>query len=489
MPAKRCTVVGTALMVVCARVLLLLLPASAAHTAPLQPRLQATANAVATDALNALCLEQADAQGCAQDELVSFDFQDTELRPVLKIIADVAAVNMVVSDAVSGRITLKLTQLHWQQALALILRTKGLAYHLAQDVLIIGTQAEIAAQEEAALKHKKRQEELAPLLTEHIQILHANATDIASFLTQKTGDSTPGSVFSRGRIFVDERTNAIILTDTKKKIAVFRSVIAKVDVPTRQILIEARIVTANTNFSRQIGVRWGAASFSSNRPNNGLVIAGSRDDLSRGRSDGIMNKQLPLNVDLGIAGSQASRLSIGLFANRFILDLELSALTSEGHGEVIARPKIVTADKQSATITSGVEIPFQESSASGATATSFKQAVMTLEVKPRITPDDSIAMDLRISQDSLGAIVSGTPLINTNNIHTKVLVKDGDTIVLGGIYRTQKTTSVTKTPVLGDIPILGRLFRRTIRMQGKQELLVFITPQIIRPAPAWVPAP
>lgn len=476
-------------MVIFARVLLLLVSASAANTAPLTLKPQDEANVVATDDLNVLCLDQADAHGCAQDELVSFDFQDTKLRPVLKIIADVAGVNMVVSDAVSGRITLKLKQLHWQQALALILRTKGLAYALMHNVLIIGTQAEIAAQEEAVLKHQKRKEELTPLQTEHLQILHANAGDIAAFLTKKMGNSTQSLVSGRGRIFVDERTNAIIVTDTKKNIAVFRSVISKVDVPTRQILIEARIVTANTNFSRQIGVRWGAAAFSSNSPNNGLIIAGSREGLLRGRSGGIMDEQLPLNVDLGINGNQASRLSIGLFANRFILDLELSALTSEGHGEVIARPKIVTADKQSATITSGVEIPFQESSASGATATSFKKAVMSMEVKPRITPDDSIVMDLRISQDSLGAIVNGTPLINTNQIHTQVLVKDGETIVLGGIYRTQKTKSVTKTPVLGDIPILGRLFRRTVRMQSKQELLVFITPQIIRSAPVSEPAP
>ena len=417
---------------------------------------------------------------CATDELLSLNFQDVELRPVLHIIADLAGVNLIVSDAVSGHISLRLKEVHWQQVLALILRVKGLSKYRFGNVLMIGTQAEIAAQQRFELEQRQQSEALKPMQSRHIRVLHANAGDVATLLKQRSGGKKQATTLSnQSSILVDQRTNALILVDTIERLALLEQIIKQVDIPVRQVLIEAQIVTADVNFSRQLGIRWGGTGLASVGGSQ-VAATGSRSDLPGSGTVRLGSQHKSLSVNLGVLESQATRLAVGLIKSRFIIDLELSALASEGHGEVIARPKIVTADKQSATIRSGVEIPFQETSASGATATSFKQAVMELNVRPRITPDGRIVMDLRVSQDSLGGMVNGVPLINTNQLQTQVLVQDGETVVLGGVYRTQKTKSVTRTPFFSDVPLIGRLFRQTTHTKQKQELLIFITPQIIQ---------
>lgn len=423
---------------------------------------------------------------CFNGEKISLNFQDTEIRPILQIIANLVDINLVVSDAVSGRITLRLEEVPWDQALDLMLRAKSLTSRRVDNVLIVGTQAEIASQEEMTLQHLQRAEELKPLDTQYLQILHAKAEDIAALLMQRPeGDQRPeggqGALSARGSAIVDKRTNALILRDTQERIAAMRLMIAKLDISVRQVVIEARLVTANTSFSRQLGVQWGLKNFSRGRVGGRQGTTGK--NLPASTNQDAYSSQT-LDVNLGISDNQATNFAIGFLGNGFVLDLELSALASEGRGEVVARPKIVTADKQSATIVSGVEIPFQETSTSGATATTFKQAVMSLEVTPRITPDDRVAMDLRVSQDSLGSVVNGMPLINTNRIRTQVLVNNGDTVVLGGIYRVQQIKSVIKVPLLGDIPILRWLFRRTIDTREKQELLIFIMPRIVQDIPA-----
>lgn len=421
---------------------------------------------------------------CSEDELISLNFQEVELRRVLQVIARLAKANLIVSDAVDGKITLNLEGVYWQDAIGLILRSKGLAQYTDGGVIVIGTQEEIARQQQGEIEHIKRSAELQPLHTRHIPVLHAVASEVVALL-KKPDSKTSGVLSNRGSLLVDERTNTIILIDTADRLALSEQIIKQVDIPVKQVLIEAKIVTANVSFSRQLGVRWGAASADGggrNRPS----FAGSRGGLAGLRQGNLNYHTNPLNVDLGVASSRSGRFAIGLITGGFMLDLELSALASEGNGEVVARPKIVTADKQSATISSGVEIPFQEVSASGATATSFKQATMMLKVKPHITPDGRIAMSLQVSQDSLGEMVNGIPLINTNQLSTQVLVKDGETVVLGGVYRTMKTRSVVKTPLLGDIPLIGLLFRHTNHTENKQELLIFITPQIIKDdAPEW----
>ncbi len=412
---------------------------------------------------------------CAEGNLVSLNFQEVGVRPVLQIIASLAGINMVVSDAVEGRVTLRLESVHWRNALDLVLRSEGLAQYSSEGVLVVGTQEEVALQNRKEIEHNSQLARLSPLQTQHIEILHATAAEVASLL-KKSGQDASGVLSERGSALVDERTNTLVLVDTSDRLTLLREIIRRVDVPVKQVLIEAQIVTANVSFSRRLGVRWGSAGFDSGR---NLSIAGSRSGLSEVSQGNLNYHTYPLNVNLGVNAEQAARFAVGLVSGGFMLDLELSALATEGNGEVVARPKIVTADKQSATITSGVEIAFQETSASGATATSFKQAVMQLKVRPHITPDGRISMSLHVSQDSLGEVVNGVPLINTNQLDTRVLVGDGETVVLGGVYRTRKTRAITKTPLLGDIPLLGRLFRHTSLAESKQELLIFITPKII----------
>jgi len=417
-------------------------------------------------------------------EKLSLNFQDIEVRSVLQLIADFTDLNLVASDTVSGRITLRLKNVPWDQALELILKTKGLDKRQVGNVLLVAPAAEIAAREKLELENQKQISELAPLRTEFIQIRYASANELFDLFNSSAAEGEKSMLSQRGSVIVDERTNAIILTDTADKLEEFRRVIAQLDVPVRQVLIEARIVTANANFSEQLGIRWGGGGIE-RRGNTAYKVGGSLDTLGELQNiivDGSGDISSPgdLVVDLGVQGEGASSFGIGVTGADYLLDLELSALASDGHAEVVARPKVITADKSSATIESGVEIPYQEATSSGATSTSFKDAVLSLEVTPQITPDDRIIMELNVKQDTVGQVFGGVPSINTNEIETQILVDNGQTVVLGGVFQTDKNVSTTKTPFLGDIPYLGRLFRRDVERDDKQELLIFITPRIIQ---------
>lgn len=417
-------------------------------------------------------------------EKLSLNFQDIEVRSVLQLIADFTDLNLVASDTVSGRITLRLKNVPWDQALDLILKTKGLDKREIGNVLLVAPASEIAAREKLELENRRQISELAPLRTDFIQVRYASASEIFDLFSNTGGEGGPSVLSERGSVIVDERTNSIILTDTAENLEEFRRILARLDVPVRQVLIEARIVNAQTNMTEELGIRWGGGGFES-VGSKFVKIGGSLNTLGE-LQDGIVSGSTEIGfpdaliVDLGVAGEGASSVGIGITGSNFLLDLELSAIATDGFAEVVARPKVITADKQAATILSGVEIPFQEASSSGATSTSFKEAVLSLEVTPQITPDDRIIMDLKVNQDSVGQVFNGVPSINTTEITTQVLVEDGQTIVLGGIFQTSTNRSSTKTPFLGDLPYVGRLFRRTVESDDKQELLVFITPRIIR---------
>jgi type IV pilus assembly protein PilQ len=368
------------------------------------------------------------------------------------------------------------------------MKTKGLDKRLVGNVLMIAPAAELAAREQMELESRQQISELAPLRTEFIEVKYASAAEIFS-LFQGAGESGgEGVVSARGSVIVDERTNAIIITETINRINKFRDVLDKLDVPVRQVLIEARIVTATSSFGESLGVRWGTLGYGSYDNGNintqfggSLTTVGEiRDSITEG--GGLTyTPEDNLIVDLPAPGN-ASSFAFGIIGEDYLLDMELSALETEGRGEVIARPKVITSDKQEATIESGDQIPYQEASSSGATATQFIDAVLGLTVTPRITPDDRIIMDLEVSQDSIGAVFSGIPSIKTNRIKTQVLVNNGETIVLGGVFQTVVSESVEKTPILGDLPWLGSLFRNKTKQDDKQELLIFITPRLIRDA-------
>ncbi len=432
-----------------------------------------------------------------QGKRLSLNFQDIEVRSVLQLIADFTDLNLVASDTVTGRITLRLKNVPWDQALDLILKTKGLDQRQVGNVLLVAPAAEIAAREKQELENQRQFAALAPLRTEFIQIRYASANELPRLFTQQSGSAAQppgaaqrarsepalgggvGSILSpRGSVIVDERTNAIIISDTSDRIEAFRRIIAQLDIAVRQVLIEARIVTASSNSSEQLGIRWGGGS---TWDSGKYQASGSSDSVNEIRG-GTVGGTSPGNlvVDLGVAAPGASGLAIGVTGESYLLDLELSALATEGSAEVVARPKVITADKSPATIRSGVEVPYQEAASSGATSTSFKDAVLSLQVTPQITPDDRIIMDLNVTQDTIGQTYNGIPSINTNAIETQVLVDNAQTVVLGGIFIVDRNQSVSKTPLLGDIPYIGRAFRRTAERDDKQELLIFITPKIVQ---------
>jgi type IV pilus assembly protein PilQ len=350
-------------------------------------------------------------------------------------------------------------------------------------VLLVAPAAEIAAREKLELENQKQIAELAPLHTEFIQVRYASATELFELFNNSGGSAEQGILSGRGSVIVDDRTNSIILTDTADRLQDFRDVIAKLDVPVRQVLIEARIVAASDNFTEELGIRWGGGKISNNGSSK-IKFGGSLTTLKELQDiiidgEGDIGSPDDLVVDLGVNGPGSTSFGIGITGEQYILDLELSALASDGHAEVVARPKVITADKSPAYIESGTEIPYQEATSSGATSTSFKDAVLSLEVTPQITPDDRIIMKLKVKQDSVGQVFNGVPSIDTNEIETEVLVDNGQTLVLGGIFQTDKNISTTKTPFLGDLPYVGRLFRRTLERDDKTELLIFITPRII----------
>jgi type IV pilus assembly protein PilQ len=417
-------------------------------------------------------------------EKLSLNFQDIEVRSVLQLIADFTDLNLVASDTVSGRITLRLQNVPWDQALDIVLRTKGLDKRQMGNVLMVAPAAEIAAREKQELDNKRQIQELAPLRTEFLQIRYANASQLVA-LFEASGEGEAGLLSQRGSLIVDERTNSIIISETADKLNEIRRVIQQLDIPVRQVLIEARIVTANTNFTEELGIRWGGGALSE-KSDNFLKIGGSAETIGE-IQNGINAGQFEISqadafgVDLPLNASTSS-FAIGVTGEDYLLDLELSALASDGQAEVVARPKVITADKQQAVVASGVEIPFQQAASSGATAVQFKEAVLALNVTPQITPDDRIIMDLQVNQDTVGQVFNGVPSINTNEITTQVLVDNGQTLVLGGIFQTNTQLTIDKTPFLGDLPYVGRLFQRRAQSDDKQELLIFITPRIIQDA-------
>lgn len=422
-------------------------------------------------------------------EKLSLNFQDIEVRAVLQLIADFTELNLVASDTVKGKITLRLQNVPWDQALELVLKTKGLDKRQVGNVLMVAPAPEIAARERQEIETNKQLEELAPLQTEYIRILYANASDIFALFQSSGSGSGPestGSILSpRGQVIVDERTNSLLVTETPQKIEEVRRLIRLIDIPVRQVLIESRIVVANSDFSQELGIKWGGAVKSNSDLSEASSLGtGSLQSNVIARESGVLQFPDALVVDLGVQKAGATSFAIDYINDRFDLTAELSALESNGQGEVVSQPKVITGDKQQATIKSGQQVPYLESSSSGRTTVKFKDAVLKLDVTPNITPDDRIIMDLVINQDEVGGFINGEfnsqiPIIDTTELVTQVLVDNGETIVLGGVFQLQDLTSVTKTPYLGDIPYLGRLFRRTTQSKEKTETLIFITPRIL----------
>ena len=407
-------------------------------------------------------------------EKLSLNFQDIEVRSVLQLIADFTGLNLVASDTVGGSITLRLQNVPWDQALDLILKTKGLDKRQIGNVQLVAPAEEIAAREKLELETNKQIAELAPVRLDIIQVNYAKAADIVSLI-----QADAELISSRGFVSSDARTNTISVRETSEKLEEIRRLVSTWDVPVRQVSVEARIVRAQTNVSQDLGVRWGAEGRATVDGGTDRIVVGG----SRGGVAGVDNFGLglpsDLNVDLGVNNASSS-IAFGYIGTDVLLDLELSAFESDGQIEIVSQPRVVTADRQSARIKSGQEVPYQKATSSGATSTEFKEATLSLEVTPQITPDNKVIMDVVVTQDSIGEDTSNGPAINTNEVTTQILVADGETVVLGGIFESTNARTVTKTPFLGDIPYLGRLFKRTELSDLRSELLVFITPKIIR---------
>jgi len=430
-------------------------------------------------------------------ERLTLNFQDIETRAVLQLLADASGQNIVVSDSVTGNVTLRLQNVPWDQALDIVLRTKGLDKRRQDNVIIVAPQAELAAREKAELAARKDVQELAPLRSEYLQVNYAKAQDMAGLIKTQTN-----SLLSpRGSVAVDDRTNTLLLQDTADRLADVRRLVATLDIPVRQVLIEARIVIVNNDFSRDLGARFGFTNNQKNG-NSGLVTTtgtATGTDLAIGSA--ITNRQggpsvFPVAVPTGATASNrynvnlpvsnpAGSFALGILGSNFIVDLELSAAQAETQANIISSPRVITANQKEASIEQGVEIPYQQSASSGATTIQFKKAVLSLKVKPQITPDNRIILDLDVHKDSVGTVIvtsSGVnvPSIDTRSITTQVLVNDGQTVVLGGILETNQREDETKVPYLGDIPVLGHLFKSTSHKDNKDELMIFITPKIVR---------
>ena len=434
-------------------------------------------------------------------EKLSLNFQDIEVRSVLQLIADFTDLNLVASDTVVGNITLRLKNVPWDQALEIVLKSKGLDKRQEGNVLLVAPAVEIAERERLQVEANKQLVELAPLVTEFVRIKYADARELFDLFNADENENGGGgnnddenatsSILSeRGSAIVDERTNTIILTDVQDKIDEFYRLIKVIDIPVRQVEIEARIIIASTDFKKEVGVRWGIAG--ARTPNSDTFeFGGSRDILDSDPGSpaeffggtGSLDLSESLGVDLGVA-DPAGSLALGLITDDTMIDLELSALESDGYGEILSQPKLLTGDKQKAIIKAGTEIPYASGTSSGETDIEFREAVLKLEVTPQITPDNRVIMDLIINQDTLGVDVptangGSEPTIDVTEIETKVLVGDGQTLVLGGIFQMEELNGVQKVPVLGDIPYIGRLFRKNISQHTKREILIFITPRII----------
>ena len=425
-------------------------------------------------------------------DLLSLNFQDIEVRAILQILADFTGLNIVVSDSVKGNLTLRLQNVPWDQALDIILRTKGLAMRQNGNVVFIAPTEEIAAREKLDLESRKTVQELIPLRTEIIQVNYAKAAELAALLKQ-AGEKGQTMLSARGDVVFDERTNSLIVKDVPDKLGEIRDLVSKLDVPTRQVMIDSRVVIASDDFSRDLGVRFGVTGV--NQGGSSVnTLSGSlqgTDTMVNSAVDNLINTGQPfpvtvpeldqrLGVNFPVGGP---RLAMSILGADYLVDLELSALQVEGKGEIISNPRVVTADLKKATVLQGRQIPYATVSQQG-TNVEFKDAFLKLEVTPQITPDDRVRMNLKVSKDEQGATVATATgpqvSIDKREVETEVMVNNGETVVLGGVFEQTKRNDVSKVPLLGDIPLLGYLFRTTGKSDAKRELLIFVTPQILK---------
>ncbi len=444
-----------------------------------------------TDAESSLFSETKEYEG----QRLTLNFQDIETRAVLQLLAETSGKNIVVSDTVTGNVTLRLRNVPWDQALDIVMTTKGLDMRQNGNVIMVAPAEEIAARETADLEAQLAIAELEPVYSEFLQVNYAKASDLAALIIGSDG----GSMLSeRGSLAVDERTNTLLIQDTAERLQDVRRMVRTLDIPIKQVLIESRIVIVNDDFSRDLGIRFGVSGF--HLPGSGGLSAFSgtgvgTDNMISTYLDNLATPGSPTlleypglqdryNVALP-ASSPSGRFSLAVLEDQYLVDLELTAMEAEGNGEIVSTPRVITANQKEASIKQGVEIPYQQSASSGATTIQFKEAVLELTVTPQITPDNNIIMDLRVHKDSVGEIIStgglgGTvPSIDTRSVETQVLVADGQTVVLGGIYETERRETINKVPFLGDIPVAGNLFKSKQRTDNKAELLIFVTPRIL----------
>ena len=433
-----------------------------------------------------------------EGQRLTLNFQDIETRAVLQLLAETSGRNIVVSDTVQGNVTLRLRNVPLDQALDIVLTTKGLDMRQNGNVIIVAPAEEIAARETADLEAKLAISELEPTYSEFLQVNYAKASDLATLISASGGGNSMLS--DRGSIAVDGRTNTLLVQDTAERLQDIRRMVATLDVPIKQVLIETRIVVVSDDFSRDLGIRLGVTAFNENSSDGVTVTSGSGTGTDTMVGSAIGNLADPANgtiypIDVPLLENRynvnvpitnpAGRFALAVLESDFLVDLELTALEAEGRGEIVSTPRVITANQKEASIEQGVEIPYQQAASSGATTIQFKKAVLSLTVTPQITPDDKIIMDLRVHKDNVGDIVStgglgGTvPSIDTRAIETQVLVANGQTVVLGGIYETERRETIKKVPFLGDIPVLGNLFKSKSRIDNKAELLIFVTPRIL----------
>ena len=423
-------------------------------------------------------------------ERISLNFQDIEVRAVLQLLADFTEFNLITSDTVAGNVTLRLNNVPWDQAMDFILKTRGLGKLEEGNLLLIAPQEELATRERQKLESERRIEEIEALSTAYIQINYAKAGDLSGLIS---GEQTLLS--QRGTVAVDSRTNTLIVQDVSERIRAVREMILQLDVPVKQVLIEARIVTADVNFTKDLGVRFGYSRSFRNSDGTSVFFGGGQTGTTtystvdaEGNAEPICTGfctddqenyivSLPTSREGAVAG--IGKLAVGKLGS-WLVQLDLSALINEGRAQNLANPKVITVDQGEARIETGTQIPYQEASSSGATSVSFQRAVLGLTVSPQITPDDRVLLDMNVTQDSVGNIsVQGTPAINTNVLETQVLVEDGETVVLGGVFRETENNNYERIPFFGDLPYVGFLFRRRGEQNRKQELLIFVTPKII----------
>ncbi len=429
-------------------------------------------------------------------ERLTLNFQDIDVRSVLQLLADTSGQNIVVSDSVTGNLTLRLQNVPWDQALDIVLRTKGLDKRRQDNVIIIGPTDELASREKAELAAHKEVAELSPVHTEFLQVNYAKVADLAKLI--KTANAKDSMLSTRGSLSIDERTNTLLVQDTTDKLQDIRRLVQTLDVPVKQVLIEARIVVVSDTYERDLGARLGITGFTTAGAGSLISVSGTNvgtDTMTQSvlptatgtAPTGVVTLPALDNryqVNLPAANTNGS-IGLSILGGKHLLDLELSAAQNEGKSQTISAPRVITANQKQATILQGTEIPYQESASSGATTTQFKNAVLSLKVTPLITPDNRVVLDLDVADDTVGAQVTSAtggsvPSIDTREIITQVLVNDGQTVVLGGILETTKTKSANKVPFFADIPVLGNLFKSTTDINNKTELLIFITPKILR---------